>query len=163
MRDNYLRTLRAREVLEEHLSSAENSDLLEVMRDEGVDVERMGGRVRDLKKGKSTGSDVIRGELLQALAKRDRLRGILCEGLDDILENGETPDCFLKSLTAMIQKIRYPSVRDFRPIAVTSVGSKLLWGEIRDKIEEHIEEYGLGRENQLGFTKGGDLNITTLC
>ena len=50
-------------------------------------------------------------------------------------------------------------MKEFRPIAVTSVGYKLYWGYIREVIEEHIIKNGMERYNQVGFTKGGRLEF----
>ena len=61
----------------------------------------------------------------------------------------------------MIEKVKKPIVKEFRPIAVTSVGYKLYWGYIREVIEEHIIKNGMEKYNQIGFTKEGGWNLIT--
>ena len=57
----------------------------------------------------------------------------------------------------MIGKTRKPTVREFRPIAITSVGYKLFWGYWREEIEGHLIKNYMVEYNQIGFTKGGRL------
>ena len=59
------------------------------------------------------------------------------------------------SRTKMIKKERKPTVRDYRPIAITNVSYKIFMSFIREKIEEHIRNNNLIKENQVGFTGGG--------
>ena len=59
------------------------------------------------------------------------------------------------SQTKMIKKINKPTVKDFRPIALVDVSSKLVFSYIKKIIEEHLIENRLILDNQIGFTEGG--------
>ena len=57
----------------------------------------------------------------------------------------------------LIEKCKEPTPGDFRPITVTSVGYRLFWSGVRDRIEEHLKQNGMVKDNQIGFTRGGRL------
>ena len=57
------------------------------------------------------------------------------------------------SKTTLVQKVRKPKIKDFRPVALTNVSYKIFMGIIRDKIEVHMEKNGMVNELQAGFTK----------
>ena len=40
------------------------------------------------------------------------------------------------------------------------MGSKLVLGYLRDKIEEHMEKWNFNHDNQFGFTKGGKIDYS---
>ena len=101
----------------------------------------------------------MRGEVIKDLINRDGCRKALLKGFNELLEGGEAPSTWKLSRTRMIKKVKKPTVKEFRPIAVTSVGYKLYWGYMREVIEEHIIKNGMERYNQVGFTKGGRLEF----
>ena len=74
---------------------------------------------------------------------------------NNLLKEEKAPPLWDKSTTKMIKKVRRPTVRDFRPIALTNVSYKIYMSFIRDEIEKHLVRNKLVRENQIGFTKGG--------
>ena len=55
----------------------------------------------------------------------------------------------------MIKKIRKPTWKDFRPIALTNVSYKNFMTHIREQIEKHLRINNLARDNQIGFTEEG--------
>ncbi|CAL4160738.1 unnamed protein product [Meganyctiphanes norvegica] len=55
----------------------------------------------------------------------------------------------------MIKKIKKPSARDFRPIALLNVSYKIYMSFIREEIENHLRRNNQIRDNQIGFTEGG--------
>ena len=73
------------------------------------------------------------------------------------LEGGLCQNAGKTQNTKVIKKTKKPTVKEFRPIAVTSVGYKLFWGYFREEIELHIIRNSMVRYNQIGFTKGGRL------
>ena len=48
--------------------------------------------------------------------------------------------------------------KEHRPIAVTCWSSKILCTFIREKIEIHLETWGIRFEEQYGFTEGGKID-----
>ena len=69
-------------------------------------------------------------------------------GLDDIP--------FVPSFSRpLIKKVARPTEREYGPIAVMGVASKLYMSHVRKEIESHLRRNGLGRDNQIGFTEGG--------
>ena len=74
---------------------------------------------------------------------------------NSVLGEREVPETWKKSRTTMVKKERRPTVKDFRPIAITDVSYKMFMTYVREKIEEHIKRNNLGKDNQVGFTGGG--------
>ena len=71
------------------------------------------------------------------------------------LEKQKTPESWIISRTKMIRKERRPTVRDFRPIAITNISYKIFMSLIRERIEEHLRQNNRIKENEIGFTGGG--------
>ena len=55
----------------------------------------------------------------------------------------------------MLPKTKKPEIKEHRPIAVTCWSSKIFCTFIREKIEVHLETWGIRYEEQYGFTEGG--------
>ena len=55
----------------------------------------------------------------------------------------------------MIEKVKKPTVRVLRPIALLNVSYKIYMAFLREEIEKHLKSNQLTRKNQIGFTKGG--------
>ena len=106
----------------------------------------MGWMVRCVKgwgRGKAPGPDGVRGEIIKDIVNRDGCRKALLKSFNELLEGGEAPSTWKLSRTKMIKKVKKPTVKEFRPIAVTSLGYKLYWGYMREVIEEHIIKNGM--------------------
>ena len=112
-------------------------------------------RVEGLRKNKAAGPDMVRGEVLQEIIKSRKCREALAAGLNGVCREEEVPSSWKVSRTKMIKKVDKPTVKEFRPIAVTSVGYKLYWGFLRDEIEDFMVRNGWVKDCQVGFTKGG--------
>ena len=57
----------------------------------------------------------------------------------------------------MIPKRNRPTETELRPIAMTKVPYKILMSLIGREIEKHIAENKIGKFEQAGFTKGGNI------
>ena len=111
--------------------------------------------LRKLKNNKAAGTDKLKAELFKELGKRGECREVMLRCFNSVLEGGDTPESWNISRTKMIKKERRPTVRDFRPIAITNISYKIFMSFIREKIEEHLRLNNLIKENQIGFTGGG--------
>ena len=144
------------------LGTATREDLIEPMELPRIGAEDMLVRVRKLKPGKAAGCDMVRGEVLKAIAEDDHLIGVWEGGLNVFFTDEEIPSSWVTSNTKLIKKVDKPSVKEFRPIAITSVGYKLFFGVIGDSIEEHLINNKLVWDNQIGFTRGVYWSLTCL-
>ena len=71
------------------------------------------------------------------------------------LQEGKIPDPWkLANITPLHKKGPKTSTKNYRPISLTSVVSKLMEKIVRDKIMSHMEENGLFTKHQHGFSKG---------
>ena len=77
------------------------------------------------------------------------------EGLNKAFTDKDAPENWVISETRMIKKNSKPTTRDFRPIALGDVSSKLHFSFIKRGIEEHLINSNMVLENQIGFTEGG--------
>merc|ERR1711888_552456 len=59
------------------------------------------------------------------------------------------------SNTTMLPKSRKKKIKEHRPIAVTNWSSKVFCTLVREKMEVHLETWGIRYEEQYGFTEGG--------
>ena len=76
-------------------------------------------------------------------------------GINEVVRSREVPSSWREANMKLIEKCKEPSPGDFRPITITSVGYKLFWSGVRDRMEEHLRDNGMIKDNQTGFTKGG--------
>ena len=107
-----------------------------------------------MKNGKATGPDGLKIELYKCLSEDEEVLQTLTHTLNEILRHREVPEQWKRSKTIMIEKKVKPTIRDFRPIALTNASYKIFMGLIKDKIEKHIAENKLVNEYQAGATRG---------
>ena len=120
-----------------------------------INDDELRGKIRKLKNNKAAGTDKLKAELFKELGKRGACREVILKCFNNVLKKGETPESWNISRTKMIRKERRPTVRDFRPIAITNISYKIFMSLIRERIEEHLRLNNLMKENQIGFTGGG--------
>ena len=73
-----------------------------------------------------------------------------------MLEEKHEPTEWKKSKTIRIKKNR-PTETELRPIAMTDVSYKILISLIGREIEKHVAENKIGKFQQAGFTRGGNI------
>ena len=74
-----------------------------------------------------------------------------------MLEENHEPTEWKKSKTIMIPKKNRPTETELRPIAMADVSYKILISLIGREIEKQIAENKIGKFEQAGFTKGGNI------
>ena len=141
------------------LGIANREDMIEPMELPIIRAEDMLARIRKLKAGKAAGRDLVKGEVLKVIAENEQLLKVWEGGLNGVFTDEIIPSSWVTSNTKLIKKNKKPSFKEFRPIAITSVGYKLFFGIIKDSIEEHLINNNLIWENQIGFTTGGRLEF----
>ena len=119
--------------------------------------EELSSRVGRLKSGRAAGRDWVWGETIQELAKEGLCKKVMVGGINEVVRSREVPSSWREANMKLIEKCKEPSPGDFRPITITSVGYKLFWSGVRDRMEEHLRGNGMIKDNQTGFTKGGRL------
>ena len=110
-----------------------------------------------LKSGRAGGVDGITPEMFRELRNSRPVVEIVRRAMEDILCGGREPDDWRQSRTVMLPKNRKPTVAELRPIALTTISYKLMMKLIKEKLERHIEENGMRRGEQAGFTQGGEI------
>merc|ERR1712179_821047 len=115
--------------------------------------------LKKVKNNKATGPDKLKGELFKELRSSEVCMKTMVKCFNNILKEEVAPSSWTKSTTKMIKKTRRPTARDFRPIALLNSSYKIYMSFIRDEIERHLKMNGLGRDNLVGFTKGGRLEF----
>ena len=119
-------------------------------------------RINELKNGKAAGTDGVRAEAYKQIINNKKIRKAMVRSINQLWYERELPRRWRESNTTMIKKTERPTFKEFRPIAVTCISAKLVWGFIRDKIEEHLYYWGQTWDNQFGFTKGGRVEHSLL-
>ena len=118
-----------------------------------------------LKNNKQPGPDKMKSELYRAVGKSNECIRILTSAFNILSKENRVPESWKESKTVMLPKIKKPTAKDHRPIALTNVIYKLYMSLVRDKIIEHLINNELINEYQVGFTKGKRIeeNIFIFC
>ena len=122
-----------------------------------IGTEEINRTVKKLKNRKAAGLDGMKPEWYKILVGSEIVEEALERGYGRVLETGEVPESWKGSRTVMIPKKNKPMAADLRPIAMTDLSYKIMMSVLRQKLEVHIEENGLKRDEQVGFTEGGNI------
>ena len=114
------------------------------------DVEKI---IQGLKNKRAGGNDGATPEMYKELGKSKVCVKTMRDGFERVMERGGEPEGWRESRTVMLPKSRKPTVSDLRPIALTEVAYKIFMKIIKEKIEHHIVENGVRREEQAGVYK----------
>merc|ERR1712030_56784 len=88
------------------------------------------------------------------ITRNKKIRKGLLNAFNKYLKEKVNAD-WLESYTTMLPKTKKTGVKEHRPIAVTCWSSKIFCAFVREKIEIHLETWGVRFEEQYGFTEGG--------
>lgn len=105
------------------------------------------------KKKSSKGSDDIQSEFINQLPKESMVT--LLSIFNHIVRTGDYPDAWKDGIITMIPKKSKDkaSVRNYRPICVTSQLGKLLERIITDRLVKFCEDNNVFHRNQVGYRK----------
>ena len=110
-----------------------------------------------MKNKRAEGFDGATPEMYKELRKSRVCVKTIRDGFERVIERGGETEGWREYRMMMLPKIREPTVSDLRPIALMHVAYKIFMEIIKEKIEHHIEENGTRREEQGGFTRGGEI------
>ena len=96
--------------------------------------------LKNIKKNKATGPDDVKGELYRALGKGEMCVGKLQTALQNIIDKDLKIKSWEKSYTRLRPKVKKPTAKQMRPIALTDVSYKLFMTILGKKIDSHILE-----------------------
>ena len=143
-------------ILREHMDmvgTTENS--IKPMKYPKITEEKVKRCLKRLKNKKAAGPDGLKPEMYKTLMEDEECLKILTKCLGNEIEIKEKPNKWKKSKTKMMKKVKKPTVKDLRPIALTNISYKLFMSIVKNEIEEHLEKNGEMKETQAGFTAGG--------
>ena len=119
-----------------------------------ITINELKTHLKKIKKNKATGPDNIKGELYTALQKSDICTRKLHDILQNILDNETKVKTWEKSNTTMVPKVKKPTAKQLRPIALMDVSYKLYMKIQGKKIDEHLIHNNEQIGTQAGFTSG---------
>ena len=161
-REVMMKELEKRETIERRVQMNEHLDMVMKVKNEiipleheDIDEEELLSTINDLKKHKAPGPDKMVAELFKELIKSKTCVEAMTRCFNNILTEGAIPEEWKESKTKMIPKNRKPTIKDFRPIALTNISYKIFMTIVKNRIENHLKRNTLEKENQTGFTKGG--------
>ena len=125
-------------------------------------MEDLEDELKRLKFNKAVGTNRLRAELYKVLGESEVCKRVMVECFNNIIKTGNIPPSWKMSRTRLIKKVEKPTSRDFRPIAITNISYKIFFSFYNKHLEKHISANSLGKENQLGFTKGGRIEYNHL-
>ena len=141
--------------IREHMDMYINTEEIIIpMQWENIKENEVKTNIKKLKDNKASGPDNIKPEYIKILEKCQNGIEIFTKCFNEITCTGNVPEKWKGSKTKLIPKCKKPKVKDFRPIAITNIQYKLYLAIIKDRIEKHIIDNNLRKENQMGFTKG---------
>ena len=97
------------------------------------------------KNGKAAGTDGVKTEVMKHMIKNRRIRRGLVNAFNKCLKEKVHPN-WMESNTTMLPKTRKPEIKEHRPIAVTNWSSKVFCTLVREKMEIHLETWGVRYE-----------------
>ena len=120
-----------------------------------IEKETMNEKLENLKNKKASGPNLLKPELYKELGNSEFCTKTIARVYENQMHSKKIPKSWKGTKTKVIKKIKKPTVKDFRPIALADISYKILMSIVKDQIEDHIEKNNLRKHNQTGFTKGG--------
>ena len=128
--------------MKEHEDMARNMrEVINPMETPRVSEEEITKLIGRLKDNKAAGPDGIKGEWFKELGRRGVCVETITRCLGNVTRECEIPDGWRLSRTTLIKKVARPTEREYRPIAVMGVASKLYMSHVRKEIDTFEEEW----------------------
>lgn len=148
--------------IKERMQFREHLDMVRKVEEEtipqehrNIEKEELKNTIEEQKDNKAPGPDSMKAEFFKELLKSDICLEVMLRCYNDALTNGNIPDEWKESRTKLIPKKKKPTIKDFRPIALTNISYKIFMTLLKTRIENHLTRNNLVKESQTGFTKGG--------
>ena len=107
--------------------------------------------IKETPNGRAPGPDGIPNEILKIIAPS--IAEDLARAVTNLLEQGNIPEAFKESITAVIRKERkadYTLPSSYRPVALENTLAKVVERVVANRISDTAEEYNLLPWNQMG-------------
>ncbi|KAI3378983.1 hypothetical protein SNEBB_003012 [Seison nebaliae] len=129
----------------------------EAMRKPTITTKHIEQALKSTKTRKAAGPDGLKPEMYKALLTSEACTKKLAECMTEELHKTTEMAEWKISKTKMLRKIRKPTAKDLRPIALTNTSYKIFMTQIKRMIEEHIMKNGKIKEGQAAPKQ------TTVC
>ena len=141
--------------LQEHIDGAMHippeNQFIRPMSTPKISAKELKTQLDKMKNKKAPGQNRLQIELYKAAAQDEQCLEKMAIGLENTIKNDQIPVSWKSSITKLIAKNKKPTVKDFRPIALTDCSYKICMGIIKSKIESHLGSNNLDNDHQFGF------------
>ena len=104
-----------------------------------IEKETMNEKLENLKNKKASGPNLLKPELYKELGNSEFCSKTIARVYENQMHSKKIPKSWKGTKTKVIKKIKKPTVKDFRPIALADISYKILMSIVKDQIEDHIE------------------------
>ena len=122
------------------------------MRPPKIEIKELKDQIQKMKNKKAPGRNKVQVELYKEVIKDNTSLGKITKGINNTVQEDIIPNSWKSSITKLIPKNKKPTVKDYRPIALTDCSYKICMGIMKTKIEQHLKNNNLDNNNQFGFT-----------
>ena len=136
--------------IEERMQLREHFDMVKEVEEEtilqehkNIEREELKTTIEDQKDDKAPGPDSMKAEFFKELLESDICVETMLRCYNDALMNGNIPEEWKESRTRLIPKKKKPTIKDFRPIALTNISYKIFMTLIKNRIEKHLSKNNL--------------------
>ena len=109
-------------------------------------------QINKMKNNKAPGQNAIQIELYKSAINNNTCLEKITAALNNTIQNDQIPANWCSSITKLIPKNKKPTVKDYRPIALTDSSYKICMGILKHKMEQHLKNNSLNDNHQFGFT-----------
>ena len=145
-------------ILRDHLDMVrEVEDVITPMELAELDRTMINDDIKKLKNKKAAGPDRMKAEFYNEDAKSEVCLDTMTECFGKEVSNNEKTKNWRSTRIIFIPKVKKPTAKDLRPIAITNISYKLCMTNVNREFENHLLRNDLVKDNQIGFTRAGRL------